>query len=272
MQPAPAQPESQTWLEVVADWPVHSARRSFDNFSRHVYGQVRDLPDLTRLSAALLLHAEHTRVEPKAFLHYAATDPATLARELPEAWRSFLPALTASGLAQLEIWAGGLSDARIWESLGFAIHETMATYCLELLEAHPEDPRIRPYEPGDFDAIFRIHRLTSAENWWLSETAYRDWLARVETRVLEIDGAIAGLTHLRLQQPSGLFDGLAVDPTYQRRGLASALVRDALNEAHRRNVQRIDLFVLTDNEAAIRLYEQFGFHRTGEQVRLQADL
>lgn len=272
MQPAPAQPESPTWLEVIADWPVHSARRSFDNFSRHVYGQVRDLPGLTRLTDGLLLHAEHTRIEPKAFLHYAAPDLGTLTRELPTAWTPYLQTLQQEGLEQLEIWAGGLSDARLWESLGFSIHETMATYRLEQVDSHAEDGRIRPYQATDFEAIFRIHHLTSAENWWLSETAYRDWLDRVETRVLEIDGVIAGFTHLRLQQSSGLFDGLAIDPAFHRRGLASALVRDALHQAHVRNVTRIDLFVLTDNEAAIRLYEQFGFKRTGEQVRLQVHL
>ena len=272
MQPAPAQPGSPTWLDIVADWPVHSARRSFDNFSRHVYGQVRDLPALTRLSDHLLLHAEHTRVEPKAFLHYAAPDGPTLARELPLAWPEFRQVLVDSGLEQIEIWAGTFQDSDLWMELGLVRQETMATYALENLSAYPEDSRVRPCRPDDFETILRIHRLTSPEQWWLSATAYRDWLEKVETRVLEVEGQIAGFTHLRLNQANGLFDGLAVDPAYHRRGLASALVRDALDQAHRRDVQRIDLFVLTDNEPAIRLYEQHGFRRTGVQVRLQQTL
>ena len=272
MQPAPAQPGSPTWLDIVADWPVHSARRSFDNFSRHVYGQVRELPTLTRLSDHLLLHAEHIRVEPKAFLHYAASDATTLARELPVAWPDFRQVLVDSGLEQIEIWAGSFQDSELWMNLGLIRQETMATYALESLSPHPEDARVRPFTQEDFEAIFRIHHLTSAEQWWLSATAYRDWLEKVETRVLEVDGQIAGFTHLRLNQANGLFDGLAVDPAFHRRGLASALVRDALNQAHQREVKRIDLFVLTDNEPAIRLYEQHGFQRTGTQVRLQQTL
>ena len=272
MQPAHANQDSTSWLDACETWPVHSARRSFENFSRHVYTQIRDLPDLTRLTEGLLLHAEHTRVEPKAFLHYAAPHLEALNQELGHSWDSFKHALIENGLSRIELWAGALADVGFWTSRGFEVFETMATYRLDLSARHETDARIRDYRVEDFPAIHRIHQRTSPEAWWLSETAYLDWLQKVHSRVLVIDGIVAGYTHLRLQPPQGLFDGLAVDPDYRRQGLASALVKDALQLAHQREVTRIDLFVLTENEPAIRLYEQFGFHRSGEQVRLQTTL
>jgi len=116
--------------------------------------------------------------------------------------------------------------------------------------------------------MLAIHHQTSEEEWQLSPRAYADWLNTVDTRVLEVDGAIAGYTHFRQIETQGLFEGLAVDPAYQRRGIARALVLDSFNWFATRGAETIDLFVLETNEAAIRLYEGLGFRRKGQQVQL----
>ncbi len=62
----------------------------------------------------------------------------------------------------------------------------------------------------------------------------------------------------------GFLQRLAVDPAHQRRGLGRALVLDSLQWLGRWRVRRVLVNTPTDNEAALSLYEQVGFHRLPE--------
>ena len=64
----------------------------------------------------------------------------------------------------------------------------------------------------------------------------------------------------------GFLQRLAVDPAYQRRGLGRALVLDSLQWLGRWRVRRVLVNTPTDNEAALALYEQVGFHRLPERL------
>jgi putative acetyltransferase len=58
--------------------------------------------------------------------------------------------------------------------------------------------------------------------------------------------------------------GMGVHDEWQGRGIGAALMRAALDLADKwLNLLRMELEVYTDNEAAIRLYERFGFEREG---------
>jgi ribosomal-protein-alanine N-acetyltransferase len=56
---------------------------------------------------------------------------------------------------------------------------------------------------------------------------------------------------------------LAVTPAMQRRGLATRLLRHVLAEASAAGGRRATLEVRRSNAAALRLYEQLGFHLAG---------
>ena len=58
-------------------------------------------------------------------------------------------------------------------------------------------------------------------------------------------------------------NNLAVDPTWRRRGVASALLRFVLAEAQDEGAKRATLEVRRSNEPARRLYERFGFAFAG---------
>jgi len=76
-----------------------------------------------------------------------------------------------------------------------------------------------------------------------------------------IGGKIVGwgfLWHLDTSQPTL---GLAVADAYQGMGLGNALMDRLMKEAHRRDLSRVFLTVVTDNERAWRLYERHGFVR-----------
>ena len=57
--------------------------------------------------------------------------------------------------------------------------------------------------------------------------------------------------------------GLAVHPSFQRRGLARALISAAVEEARRRGVRQLRLRVLGPNAAARALYASCGFDVVG---------
>ncbi len=69
--------------------------------------------------------------------------------------------------------------------------------------------------------------------------------------------------------PAVLLGRLAVARTYQRKGLGSALVADALLRTSRAELGIFAMVVDAKDEAARRFYEQYGFTRlAGEHLRL----
>jgi [ribosomal protein S18]-alanine N-acetyltransferase len=63
---------------------------------------------------------------------------------------------------------------------------------------------------------------------------------------------------------------LAVDLDYQQQGLGQALLYYLLKAAHDRGLERATLEVRVSNQAAIALYEKFGFQTAGRRKRYYA--
>lgn len=64
---------------------------------------------------------------------------------------------------------------------------------------------------------------------------------------------------------------LAVDLDHQRQGLGQALLYCLLKAAHDRGLERATLEVRVSNQAAIALYQKFGFQTAGRRKRYYAD-
>jgi len=87
--------------------------------------------------------------------------------------------------------------------------------------------------------------------------------------VAELDGRLAG--YLRLKPVTKLPEsahvlgvaGLAVAPGDRRRGVASALLAAAEQQARARGARKLSLRVLSTNAPAMRLYERLGFRPEG---------
>jgi len=62
-----------------------------------------------------------------------------------------------------------------------------------------------------------------------------------------------------------------VDPRYRRRGVARALVDQAVRWAAERRAREVILWVADQNTAAHRLYERLGFRPTGERQPLPSN-
>jgi RimJ/RimL family protein N-acetyltransferase len=140
---------------------------------------------------------------------------------------------------------------------------------------------VRRAEPSDAPGLTELGDAVGAEpegwlvttNGWRSAADERRYLRAIRRYphaavfVAEDDGRIVGrLSVARDQHPASrhVADlGLIVAATHRRRGIGTALLDAALEWAREAGVRKLELHVFPWNEAAIALYERFGFVREG---------
>ena len=141
---------------------------------------------------------------------------------------------------------------------------------------------VRPAEPSDAQGLKELGDEVAAEpEGWLATTD--GWRTAADERrylrairryphaavfVAEAeDGTVVGrLSVARDQHPASrhVADvGLMVAQSHRRRGVGRALLGAAVEWAREQAVRKLELHVFPHNEAAIALYEQFGFVREG---------
>jgi GNAT superfamily N-acetyltransferase len=118
----------------------------------------------------------------------------------------------------------------------------------------------------------RAALLANPEELHLSDRAIREGRTRVAA--LE-DGAILGFATTSQSHHTVELEDLFVDPKWRFRGVARALVSDAVGKARRAGVSRIEVIA---NRHALAFYEAVGFRvdgveatRFGEGLRMHFD-
>jgi RimJ/RimL family protein N-acetyltransferase len=147
--------------------------------------------------------------------------------------------------------------------------------------------QIRHAEPSDAEQLTRLADAVSAEpEGWLISVAGEWRSAGDERRFLTAlrryphaavfvaerdDGALVGrLSVGRDPHPASTHVadvGLMVALDARRQGVGTALMRAAVDWARETGVHKLELHVFPWNEAAIALYEAFGFEREGYRKR-----
>jgi RimJ/RimL family protein N-acetyltransferase len=141
---------------------------------------------------------------------------------------------------------------------------------------------VRPAEPRDAPELKELGDAVAAEpegwlatlNGWRSAADERRYLralrryphAAVFVAEAEDGRVIGRLSLSRDQHPSSrhVADlGLMVDAAHRRRGIGRALLVAAVEWAQAAGVRKLELHVFPWNDAAIALYEDFGFVREG---------
>jgi len=140
---------------------------------------------------------------------------------------------------------------------------------------------IRPAEPADAEGLSELGEAVGSEpeGWLVTTNGWRD--ASDERRYLRAirrypnaavfvaddEGHIVGrLSIARDQHPASrhVADlGLMVAITHRRRGIGKALLEAAVKWGQDSGVRKLELHVFPWNDAAIALYERFGFVKEG---------
>jgi RimJ/RimL family protein N-acetyltransferase len=141
--------------------------------------------------------------------------------------------------------------------------------------------RIRPGEPGDAPALVALASAVGAETggWLLADARWRSIaderryvraLRRHPDAALLVaeDGEelVGRLSLARDPHPSSAHVadlGLMVAATHRRRGIGTALMREAERWADVVGVTKLELHVFPHNDAAIALYEKLCYEREG---------
>ena len=140
---------------------------------------------------------------------------------------------------------------------------------------------VRPAEPGDAQGLKELGDAVGSEpeGWLVTTNGWRDvaderrYLRAIRrfphaaVFVAEDDGRIVGRLSLgRDQHPASrhVADlGLMVAASHRRQGIGTALLEAATEWARESEVTKLELHVFPWNEAAIALYERFGFTKEG---------
>lgn len=139
--------------------------------------------------------------------------------------------------------------------------------------------RIRDAREGDLPAIIRIYnaaivtRMATAQLEPVTVKQRRDWLKQYSPNrhpfwVMDLNGEIAGWLTLKSFLPRSAYRGTAevsvyVDEKLRRRGIAQALLSEAINRARSLQISAIIGLIFAHNEPSLRLFAQLGFEKWG---------
>lgn len=122
---------------------------------------------------------------------------------------------------------------------------------------------VREMMEKDVKEAGRLERENFTEPW--SAQAFLDTLKLPYARYLvaEEDGRLVGICGLRNIAGEGEITNVAVDKAYRRRRIASLLLARILDIGEQDGVTAYTLEVRAGNEAAVSLYQKFGFSCEG---------
>ena len=138
---------------------------------------------------------------------------------------------------------------------------------------------VRPATLADVDAVVAMLAEVAGEGRWIATEAPVDVdrrrrrmvedIEREDAVVLvaEVAGERVGELGLRLAGYGVADLGMAVAAGWRGRGIGSALLAEAIDQARTAGAHKIALQVWPHNAAAIALYERFGFQREGYLTR-----
>ena len=129
---------------------------------------------------------------------------------------------------------------------------------------------IRRLQEADLPALVQLEQETFPWLWWELAAAFLQSDRRPDTRVLVayLDDELVGYLILAVRGTWGHLNRIGVRPRLQGQGFGRELLAVAIEEMARRGARTLGLNTQSDNSRSQRLYEGFGFVRTGETFKI----
>lgn len=126
------------------------------------------------------------------------------------------------------------------------------------------DVLVRQAKVCDADDIYEIEKLCFPDPWSRDSILYElEENPRAFYIVAELDGRVVGYAGLWWIGDEGHITNVAVRPGYRSRKIASGIISVMLDFTLQEGIKHHTLEVRKSNEAAIGLYEKYGFETEG---------
>lgn len=118
---------------------------------------------------------------------------------------------------------------------------------------------------NSLDEVMQIEKLAYGQHHW----SRKSFVAEIDNQISTYncaytqDNKMAGYMGLWKIIDEAHVTNLAVHPDFRRKGVAKALLLNALDECYREKIKYLTLEVRVSNDGAIKLYESFGFKSLG---------
>lgn len=163
-----------------------------------------------------------------------------------------------------------VEDMHFYESAGMRMHTLVSTYRLarsaEVPATHPlREASLRVAGAQDLPALLELDARCFDEFWRYDLRHLERFLASARLTVAERGGEVVGYTLCTLSGDEGLLGRLCVAPEWRRRGIGSALVRDAVGHVWEQGGRNVALSTQIDNAPSQELYRRERFRDTGRR-------
>ena len=145
-------------------------------------------------------------------------------------------------------------------------------------ESLDENVRIRVMTEADLEAVVAIDGEVLGEkrfNYWRRKIDFRDKESEVTGLVAEVNGQIVGFilgeisgVEFRVPDVIGWIDTIGIDPAYQRKGIASALLDQLITNFRQFGIETIYTLVNWSDWDLLQFYKNAGFTR-GDMINLE---
>jgi ribosomal protein S18 acetylase RimI-like enzyme len=171
----------------------------------------------------------------------------------------------AAGYDEVLTSAIGPAEGEPFVEARFTVRERLHLLSHEMdSEPGPSAPPVTRATRRDRPAVLALDDLAFAPFWRLGALGLRDALDATPVRQFratrsETEPALTGYAITGRAGNQGYLQRIAVHPSMRRLGLGQTLVSDAMHWLWRQGVVRSYVNTQLENEAALALYESFGF-------------
>jgi ribosomal protein S18 acetylase RimI-like enzyme len=125
---------------------------------------------------------------------------------------------------------------------------------------------IRSVQDSDLQMLERIEADAFAPLWRHSKTSLTlAWRHALSFDVAELEGEVVGYQFSTPVQSGAHLARMTVDPAFQGNGVGTFLLAYACEWFRRQGIETITLNTQADNHASRKLYQRFGFRRSGQR-------